>query len=204
MCFETLERRMLRTVHLGADGVVVIDGTANDDVALVVVDTRGTASAADDKVRVDLGHGGVGVTFVYDLDDVSAVQFYGNDGDDEFRNSTVCLSSDAWGGEGNDTLAGGARSDRFWGQDGNDRLLGNGQNDSLYGGSGTDTLSGGSGSDRLDGGDDNIDDRLTGGSGADTFITHGQVNWLGWRSHDPEQWMDFGPAEGDVERIIYH
>jgi hypothetical protein len=48
------------------------------------------------------------------------------------------------------------------------------------------------------------DDRLTGGSGADTFITHGQVNWLGWRSHDPEQWMDFGPAEGDVERIIYH
>ena len=204
MCFETLEPRMLRAVHLTGTGIVVIDGTENADVAMVVVDTRGTAGTGDDKVRVDLSHGGVGVTYVYDLADVALIQFFGGDGDDEFRNSTLCIPSDAWGGDGRDTLGGGGRSDRFWGENGNDSLLGNGQADSLYGGAGTDTLSGGGGNDRLDGGDDDIDDRLTGGSGADTFVTHGQVNWLGWRSHDPEQWMDFDEAEGDVERRIYH
>ena len=204
MCFETLERRVLRAVHLTGTGVVVIDGADNADVATVVVDTRGTASTVDDKVRVDLSHGGVGVTYIYDLADVALVQFFGYDGDDEFRNNTVCIPSDAWGGEGDDTLVGGARSDRLWGQGDNDSLLGNAQNDSLYGGSGTDTLSGGSGNDRLDGGDDGIADRLTGGSGADTFVTHGHVSGANYRSHDPERWMDFSEAEGDVEVRIYH
>jgi Ca2+-binding RTX toxin-like protein len=204
MCFESLEPRMLRAVHLTDTNVVVIDGSDNADVATVVVDTRGTAGIGDDKVRVDLSHGGVGVTYVYDLADVGLIQFIGDDGDDLFNNSTVCIPSDAWGGDGDDTLAGGGRTDRFWGQAGSDLLVGNGQSDSLYGGAGLDTLSGGSGNDRLDGGDDDIDDRLSGGSGADTFVTHGQVNWLGWRSHDPERWVDFNEADGDVEARIYH
>ena len=204
---EPLENRVLRAVHLTDTGVIQIDGADNDDIAMVVVDTRGTASTADDKVRVDLAHGGVGVTFVYDLADVTLIEFRGNAGDDQFFNSAPGISSDAWGGEGNDTLGGGGCGDRLWGQNGNDSLSGNGGHDSLYGGGSLDTLSGGSGNDRLDGGHDGVRDRLTGGSGADTFITHGDETWylFSWyRSHQTENWIDFNGAEGDTERRIYH
>jgi Ca2+-binding RTX toxin-like protein len=207
MCFELLEKRVLRAVDLTDDGVVVIDGASNDDVAMVVVDTRGTGSTTDDKLRVDLSHGGVGVTFVYDLSDVTLIEFRGNGGNDQFFNTAAGISSDAWGGDGNDTLSGAGCDDRFWGQNGDDRLSGNGGHDSLYGGAGLDTLSGGSGDDRLDGGYDGVRDRLTGGSGADTFITHGDETWFlfsYYRSHQTENWIDFDGAQGDAEQRIYH
>jgi VCBS repeat-containing protein len=71
------------------------------------------------------------------------------------------------GGNGNDTLTGGAGADLIFGQNGNDTLSGGDGNDLLCGGNGNDILSGGAGDDSLFGASG--DDRLTGGPGADRF-----------------------------------
>ncbi len=80
------------------------------------------------------------------------------------------------GGEGNDTLIGGALADFIFGGDGDDSirggsgrdfLFGEDGNDELFGEGGTDILSGGRGSDFLDGGAGF--DLLFGGFGRDTL-----------------------------------
>lgn len=91
-------------------------------------------------------------------------------------------------GNGNDTVVGGALTDRMNGGNGNDRLTGLAGNDYITGGSGNDSIYGGAGADFLDGTDyyglggrDVIDggadndqinmdlgDTATGGSGSDT------------------------------------
>jgi Ca2+-binding RTX toxin-like protein len=86
-------------------------------------------------------------------------------------------SWDINGGGGNDTLAGGPKSDsldgwtgddNLYGKAGNDTLLGWTGNDYLNGGDGNDTLKGESGNDTLDGSDGN--DYLSGGNGDDTLL----------------------------------
>ncbi|MBI1314293.1 hypothetical protein GC176_23605 [bacterium] len=81
-----------------------------------------------------------------------------------------------FGGEGNDSLIGGAGADRLEGGLGNDTLVGNAGSDtlkgadgddSLVGGAGPDGLSGAGGNDILVGGDD--DDVAYGGSGDDVL-----------------------------------
>jgi Ca2+-binding RTX toxin-like protein len=54
---------------------------------------------------------------------------------------------DPIGGDGDDTLNGGAGNDFLFGNDGNDTLSGHGGNDALWGGNGNDTLAGGPGDD---------------------------------------------------------
>jgi VCBS repeat-containing protein len=90
------------------------------------------------------------------------------------------------GGNGNDTLTGGAGVDLILGQNGNDTLTGGGGNDLLCGGNGNDILSGGGGDDSLGGAIGN--DRLTGGPGADRFS--------GGSGTDAA--TDFTAAEGDT------
>ena len=90
------------------------------------------------------------------------------------------------GGNGNDTLTGGAGADLMFGQNGNDTLTGGDSYDLLCGGTGNDTLSGGAGDDSLGGGNGN--DRLTGGPGADRFS--------GGSGTDTT--TDFAAAEGDT------
>jgi VCBS repeat-containing protein len=90
------------------------------------------------------------------------------------------------GGNGTDTLTGGAGDDTIYGLNGNDVLSGNDGADIIYGGNGNDTISGGqsidtlygeSGNDTIDGGTGNDflnggsgKDLLTGGAGNDNFI----------------------------------
>jgi Ca2+-binding RTX toxin-like protein len=82
----------------------------------------------------------------------------------------------SFGGQGNDSLAGGGLNDHLYGgagndtlngQGGNDWLEGNADDDSLMGGDGADTLLGGSGNDVLEGGLGN--DQLKGATGTDTY-----------------------------------
>jgi VCBS repeat-containing protein len=90
------------------------------------------------------------------------------------------------GGNGNDSLRGGAGTDLAFGQNGNDTLSGLGGNDLLCGASGDDILSGGDADDTLAGGAGN--DRLTGGPGADRFS--------GGAGNDAA--TDFAAAQGDT------
>lgn len=81
------------------------------------------------------------------------------------------------GGDGDDTLLGGAEDDDMFGSSGTDTLTGRAGDDTLNGGGGSDilrgnrgedTLIGGSGADWLSGGQD--DDILTGGNQTDRFV----------------------------------
>ncbi|MDB9445225.1 Calx-beta domain-containing protein, partial [Anabaena sp. CS-542/02] len=81
-----------------------------------------------------------------------------------------------YGGDGNDTISGGAGDDRLYGEEGNDILNGDAGNDALYGGNGNDIISGGTGDDILYGeeGNDTLNgdagnDALYGGNGDDTL-----------------------------------
>ncbi|MGZ8336234.1 MAG: calcium-binding protein, partial [Allosphingosinicella sp.] len=89
------------------------------------------------------------------------------------------------GGALEDVLSGGNGDDLLIGNDGHDRLSGGNQNDQLHGGAGNDVLEGGnhedllfggSGNDRLSGG--NHADRLHGGAGDDRLDGGNQEDWL--------------------------
>lgn len=95
---------------------------------------------------------------------------FGGNGNDtltcgyEFENGTDFI----FGGNGNDYINGGYDNDHLYGENGNDEL---------FGWFGNDTINGGAGNDKIEGafyhsGTDEID-RLTGGSGADTFVLGG-------------------------------
>lgn len=90
--------------------------------------------------------------------------------------TTLTVEGMLYGGNGHDTLLGGAGDDRLWGEAGNDILYGGDGRDLLYGEAGNDVLEGGAGADSLYGGegDDLLDggignDVLYGGSGNDTY-----------------------------------
>jgi Ca2+-binding RTX toxin-like protein len=87
----------------------------------------------------------------------------GNDTVSGVNQTAASVSVVALGGDGDDTLTGGA---------GNDVLSGGAGNDKLAGGKGLDVLSGDAGDDTLDGGKDGKKDILIGGSGSDTFLRH--------------------------------
>jgi hypothetical protein len=86
------------------------------------------------------------------------------------------------GGNGNDTLNGGAGDDTLFGGNGNDTLNGGAGDDTLFGGNGNDTLNGGAGNDTLDGG--RGDDTVVGGKGADkAFLGAGNDTFV-WNDGD--------------------
>lgn len=68
---------------------------------------------------------------------------------------------------GNDVLNGGNGGDLLWGFSGNDTLNGDAGNDDLFGESGNDTLNGGDGNDFMSGGTGS--DTLNGGEGNDRY-----------------------------------
>ena len=90
---------------------------------------------------------------------------YGGNGDDEIDIDGV--GSVAYGGAGNDRLAGGSRSDRLIGGPGDDELVGDDGDDVLVGQAGADRLYGGSGDDTLWAGNDVDVDELFGGGDLD-------------------------------------
>lgn len=127
------------------------------------------------------------------------IYFSGYDGNDSFQNKTS-LKSNAWGGNGDDTMIGGSAQDFFDGEAGNDKLFGGGGRDFLFGGANNDFLDGGGSfttgvyTQFFDG----QADFLSGGTGADKFV----AEWvsgptaLSYKNLDAP--VDFNAGELDV------
>ncbi|WP_069307683.1 calcium-binding protein [Methylobrevis pamukkalensis] len=103
------------------------------------------------------------------------LDYHGGNGIDTVTGGA--LADVIYGGGSNDALAGGAGMDLLKGEAGNDLLEGGGASDTLEGGDNTDILLGGAGADTLDGGAGAdtlnggvVNDTLTGGIGTDTFV----------------------------------
>ena len=203
---EALEEKKLLAADVGlADGLLFIEGSSQDDS--VVVSQSGNT--------VEVSQGDEVITF--DLDQVDAIRFNGNDGDDVFQNQTE-IASVAFGNRGDDTLVGGSNVDDLRGGPGNDILLGRDGNDELHGDYGNDRLDGGNGDDDVRGwfGDDVLlggngndyvsgylgDDVLRGGDGDDVIKGHegddqlygddGNDLLYGWRGDD---WLSGGDGD---------
>ncbi len=133
---------------------------------------------------------------------------YGGDGTDSVSGSV----GDDWvfGENGADTLSGGGGNDALFGGAGHDEIIGGYGNDILAGGTGIDALFGGAGHDVITGGDDiDVDylnggagddhltagqfDKLSGGTGADTFVVAVDAQ---------AEVMDFDATE-DVFQVLY-
>lgn len=89
----------------------------------------------------------------------------------------------AFGGDGNDDIAGNASKNEIHGARGNDEIGGYAGDDDLFGGAGHDTLNGHKGDDTLEG--NGGDDSLEGGGGADSLLGNsGDDTILGEASND--------------------
>ncbi len=140
--------------------VVVFDGTDSRDVLYVT----GTGPVGSIQLSGDISRS---------YSNVVLFQFHGQGGDDHFDAEYSNIPINAFGGNGNDTLKGGAFNDRLVGDAGIDTIFGNGWHDILEGGSGQDYLDGGAGDDDIYGSlasnpsADGAQDWLIGGSGFD-------------------------------------
>ncbi len=198
LTFEALEAKKLLAADVGlSNGELLIEGT--DAADQVVVSQKGS------KISVSVD----GTKQSFDGQLVSSIRFLGRDGDDFFANKTK-LPSVAYGNDGNDTLIGGSKTDRFHGGPGNDHLVGGSGDDELHGDWGDDRLEGGKGNDDLrgwygddyligDDGDDYLsgyegDDEIHGGKGDDVIKGHegndqlfgdsGDDKIYGWKGDD--------------------
>ena len=164
------------------DGVLVVEGTINDDK--ISVEKHGNSFAVF--VNGDL----IGE---FRRKEVNSIQINGYDGDDFIDlSNNISIYSIVYGGQGNDlifgsngsnelhgdegddVIYGGNGADQLFGDAGNDWLFGGNGADSLVGGAGNDFIFGGNGADSLDGGDD--EDWLFGENGADLLL-NGEHNF---------------------------
>jgi hypothetical protein len=127
------------------NGVLEISGTSGDDVIKVTNGKHGDLIVTLNKVKIG--------TFNPARDHFNSIAIYGCDGNDTIsvpKNLTLPVSE--YGGNGNDTLIGGARNDYLDGGAGDDKIYGNKGNDIMVGGDGNDYLNGGPGKDFMIGG----------------------------------------------------
>ena len=122
------------------NGELFVNGTSRADNIRIVNRTGGFAVTSDGRL---IGR------FTQAL--VNHITVDAGAGNDLVTLVNVNVSSDLYGGRGNDILIGGDAADRIWGEDGWDTLFGGGGHDMLDGGSGRNTLFGGSGNDMLKG-----------------------------------------------------
>lgn len=96
--------------------------------------------------------------------------------------TTVAVAVTVYGGDGNDTVDGGALGDLIHGGAGADTIRGRGGNDTISGGSGNDIITGGLGDDQLYGDEDSDtflwdagdgNDTVEGGTGQDAQVVTG-------------------------------
>lgn len=165
---------------------IFVQGTANNDNIRILTGVP----HANGKARVQIALNGLSQLWV--PGGWSRVFFNGAAGND-----VITVSPDLpksfhprvfilRGGDGNDSISGGARGERIFGDAGNDTLVGGAGKDQIYGGDGTDQLTGNGGNDRFLGGlgDDQFfnnetpeerasggRDILDGGGGRDTAQT---------------------------------
>ena len=198
------------TAWLDPSGTVYVQGTdSTNDTVTISIDTKGTASTADDMVKVDISNAGLPLTYEFALASVKQlnVQTYG--GDDYVDNQTsIAMFAD--GGAGNDVILGGSGGDILYGGTGagNDYIDGRAGDDMLIAGVGTDMLFGDDGNDSLYGaaggkdymfggnGNDNLYAEGTNGfafgeAGTDVLIDYTGTNKL---------YQDYGPTEGVVDQ----
>jgi len=116
-----------------------IIGTNNSDTIKV------TYNGAQGKVRVQIGSTSKG-SFSFS----GIILVYGQNGNDNISIETrITRAVYAFGGSGNDTIAGGNGNDVIQGQAGNDSLKGNDGRDIIIGGDGKDSMDGSGGDDVL-------------------------------------------------------
>ena len=97
---------------------------------------------------------------------ISKLEVIGEGGNDRMYVSyNFSASVTAFGGDGNDSIYGGAAMDFLYGENGNDYIYARSGNDYLFGGNGNDYLYGYAGNDYISGGAGN--DYLSGSSGND-------------------------------------
>lgn len=95
-------------------------------------------------------------------------KMFGYGGDDLLQGGSFANNL-IWGGDGNDTIRGGFKTDRLYGEAGNDTLEGVFASDSrLYGGDGNDTLKASTNGSYMDGGSGS--DKMYGSDAADTYV----------------------------------
>lgn len=192
---EQLEARENPSAISLTNGTLQITGYGGMERVEVSIPTSGPSAGKLAVVDyVGLYHAYVTVQ-EFDPAAVSAVVFYGEDGNDTFTMGETggrAIPVYAFGGNGNDTITTGAGADYLFGGEGNDVLRGGYRRDVIYGEVGDDQLRGDDGSDYLSGGDGNdsmfggypsfllyslyvIDenDELRGGSGND--VINGEV-----------------------------
>jgi Ca2+-binding RTX toxin-like protein len=148
--------------------------TRNPDGTRATVTIQG--NAADNVIRVQSAH----------------AQISGGDGND-FIQAADWSSNGIWGGNGNDTIIGGAWADWLYGGAGNDEIFGGRGNDRMFGGDGNDSLYGGAG-----------DDTLTGGAGADSLFGGAGFDMASYQGSNVGVWASLvtntgarGHAQGD-------
>ncbi len=176
---------------MNSQGRTIINGTNADDQIQVSLREGGGLLVQNGAQRIELSEA-----------QAQNLEIRAGAGDDSITvDSDVPYDLTLRGGEGNDTITGGAGNDRIYGDqgrdtlkgeagndyieggDGNDRINGGEGRDVLYGLDGNDRINGGAGRDYLDGGDGN--DRLAGGDGIDQVIGgRGNDNLRGGRGDD--------------------
>ncbi|MGY0794576.1 beta strand repeat-containing protein [Azospirillum argentinense] len=179
-------------VLVGGGGNNVLFGGAGDDRLYVDTQTASLDGGAGNDTVYARYSGGV----TLDLS-ASIELFNGSVGSDTVTAANASSAVELIGGDGDDSLTGGAYADSLRGDNGNDWLDGGDGDDTLSGGNGNDWLCGGSGNDTLSGGSGNDtlvggfgDDSLVGGSGADLFVfSNGGGNDI---------LRDFNAGQGDL------
>ena len=149
-----------------SNGVLTVFGDSADNSTVIGRDAAGKILVNDGAVAAVGG--------VPTVADTTLIRVFGQAGNDQITLNEANGSLPAaalFGGDGNDTLAGGSGADQLFGQAGNDTLLGKGGNDQLFGGAGTDTLTGGPGNDQAFGQAGN--DRMIWNPGDGTDVNEG-------------------------------
>jgi len=161
------------------NGTVFVKGTdGTNDTVTIAVDTKGTASTADDQVVVTLSNINIPQVARFSLSSVKQLNVQTLGGDDYVDNQTA-IPMYADGGAGNDVLLGGTGNDILYGGAGagNDYLDGRAGNDELIAGTGTDELFGDDGNDTLYGASGGKD-YMFGGNGNDQLFGEGNNSFL--------------------------
>jgi Ca2+-binding RTX toxin-like protein len=123
------------TVALGADHVLRAIGTDADDV-LSVTQSGATLTFADNRGR----------SAAFPAASVALIWLDGSKGNDTLRlgnadgSAAPAIPAHLGGGDGNDTLIGGAKNDELWGGFGDDVLDGGLGDDTVWGGGHSDTV----------------------------------------------------------------
>lgn len=177
---ESVEARRMLSADV-SHGVLTIEGTRRADTIVLTMDSTKTLRVrigntestflkkSFSKIRINGGFGDDLITIGSDQKPISIqTSISGGDGSDTLI-----------GGAGNDTVSGGSGADLIAGAGGNDEINGDNGADDLHGGDGRDSVCGGRGDDQLH--DDAGRDSIYGNAGNDLIYFHDDV--MQFRDH---------------------